>query len=33
MQKQCGSSEKYLSEGLGIDAAGQRALRARFLAE
>lgn len=31
MQKQYGSIEKYFSEGLGIDAAGQQALRERFL--
>jgi protein-tyrosine phosphatase len=31
MQKQYGSIETYLSEALGIDAAGQRALRERFL--
>jgi protein-tyrosine phosphatase len=31
MQKQYGSIEKYFSEGLGIDAAEQQALRERFL--
>jgi hypothetical protein len=31
MRKQYGSIEKYFSEGLGIDAAGQQALRERFL--
>ena len=31
MQKQYGSIEKYFSAGLGIDAAGQQALRERFL--
>jgi protein-tyrosine phosphatase len=31
MQKQYGSIEKYFSEGLGIDAVGQQALRERFL--
>jgi len=31
MHKQYGSIEKYFSEGLGIDAAGQQALRQRFL--
>jgi len=31
MQKRYGSIEKYFSEGLGIDTAGQRALRERFL--
>jgi protein-tyrosine phosphatase len=31
MQTQYGSVEKYFSEGLGIDAAGQQALRERFL--
>ena len=31
MQKQYGSIESYFSEGLGIDTAGQQALRARFL--
>ena len=31
MQKQYGSIERYFSEGLGIDAAGQQALRERFL--
>lgn len=31
MQKQYGSVERYFSEGLGIDTAGQQALRARFL--
>jgi protein-tyrosine phosphatase len=33
MQKQYGSIEKYFSEGLGIDVAGQQALRTRFLGE
>jgi protein-tyrosine phosphatase len=31
MHKQYGSIENYFSDGLGIDAAGQQALRARFL--
>ena len=31
MRKQYGSVENYFSEGLGIDAAGQQALRERFL--
>jgi protein-tyrosine phosphatase len=31
MQKQYGSIESYFSEGLGIDSAGQKALRERFL--
>jgi protein-tyrosine phosphatase len=30
MQKHYGSVEQYFSEGLGIDSAGQQALRARF---
>ena len=33
MQKQCGSIEKYFSEGLGIDTAGLKALRDLFLVE
>jgi protein-tyrosine phosphatase len=33
MQKRYGSIERYFSEGLGIDAAGQQALRTRFLSE
>ena len=31
MQKQYGSIENYFAQGLGIDAAGQQALRERFL--
>jgi protein-tyrosine phosphatase len=31
MRKQYGSIEGYFSEGLGIDAEGQQALRERFL--
>jgi len=31
MEKQYGSIENYFSQGLGIDAAGQQALRERFL--
>lgn len=31
MQQHYGSVEQYFSEGLGIDSAGQQALRARFL--
>ena len=31
MQKQCGSIERYFSEALGIDAAGQKALRNLYL--
>jgi protein-tyrosine phosphatase len=31
MRKQYGSIENYFSEGLGIDASGQQALRERFL--
>jgi protein-tyrosine phosphatase len=31
MQKQYGTIEKYFSEGLGIDAVGQKALRENFL--
>ena len=31
MQKQYGTIEKYFSDGLGIDAVGQKALRNRFL--
>jgi protein-tyrosine phosphatase len=31
MHKQYGTIEKYFAEGLGIDAAGQQALRKRFL--
>jgi protein-tyrosine phosphatase len=33
MQQQYGTIERYFAEGLGIDAAGQHALRALFLAE
>jgi hypothetical protein len=33
MHKRYGSIESYFSEGLGIDAAGQQALRERFLGE
>ncbi len=33
MHKQYGSIEQYFSEGLGIDAAAQQALRERFLGE
>jgi protein-tyrosine phosphatase len=33
MQKQYGSIEKYFSEGLGIDPAGQKAIRNLFLTE
>jgi protein-tyrosine phosphatase len=33
MQKKYGSIEKYFSEGLGIDSAGQQALRERFLGD
>jgi protein-tyrosine phosphatase len=31
MQKRYGTIEKYFAEGLGIDAAGQKALRDLFL--
>lgn len=30
-QKRCGTIEAYFARGLGIDAAGQTALRDRFL--
>ena len=33
MQKRYGTIEKYFSEGLGIDAAGQKALKDVFLAQ
>ena len=33
MKKEYGSIEKYFSEGLGIDPAGQQALRNLFLAK
>lgn len=32
MRSECGTIEKYFSEGLGIDAAPQEALRAPHLA-
>ena len=31
MQQQYGTIEKYFSDGLGIDAVGQKALRNRFV--
>jgi protein-tyrosine phosphatase len=33
MEKKYGTIEKYFSEGLGIDAAGQKALRDRYLGQ